>query len=623
MDARDAMERGQRSPRVPEVRAEFSFLTVSVNIRTFAELEPQVSGRKPRGAAHSRQENWKQSTGSSSRIRVLGEHSIQWHWHELGDVPGDRPARQQSSKCVQRHDVDRNELPDPGLRRLLGGHVLGQLQHHPRIPRRLPSCKNTRTGLITSSSARMHFKYSCLLSWRLIDHVAGYDAGHLLGVPAGHRTLRRGLVVPPHSRRAKHRVPRPLPRGDRQRRRARRAAAVRRGAVRRRQRVDRERKMSFFSWFYICVDFGMIISGVFIVWIQTNVSWGLGFGIATACIALAFGGFVLATPMYKRTMPTGSPVKSLAQVVVAACRKLRLRVPADAALLYEANEKIDEPRIAHTDEFAFLDKAAVVDGSDIGGGDDERRLRGLIVEAVHGDAGRGAQDPAAAAPDLGDQHRAVGGVRAAEHHVRAAGRRHGHACAVARHPGRVAGLLRGALRPGLGAHLRLGHRPGATQHLPGQRRAVAATADGAGRLLMAFAMAAAALVEMKRLDAAGRGRDHQHRVADAAVLRARGGRGVLLHRAAGVLLQRGARHHEEHLHLVRAAHRGAGSYMSSLIYAVVDALTAVGGRPGWISDNLNEGHLDYFFWTMAAFCTLNFVVYSAFARNYKVKTVVS
>ncbi|VAH51540.1 unnamed protein product [Triticum turgidum subsp. durum] len=66
-----------------------------------------------------------------------------------------------------------------------------------------------------------------------------------------------------------------------------------------------------------------------------------------------------------------------------------------------------------------------------------------------------------------------------------------------------------------------------------------------------------------------------------------------------------------------------GSYASSLIYAVVNALTATGGRPGWISDDLNEGHLDYFFWTMAALCTLNFVVYSAFARNYQVKTVVS
>ena len=68
--------------------------------------------------------------------------------------------------------------------------------------------------------------------------------------------------------------------------------------------ADRERKASFFSWFYLCVDFGMIVSALIIVWIQDNVSWGLGFGIATACIALAFGAFVLATPMYKRPMPT-------------------------------------------------------------------------------------------------------------------------------------------------------------------------------------------------------------------------------------------------------------------------------------------------------------------------------
>ncbi|XP_066396377.1 protein NRT1/ PTR FAMILY 8.3-like [Miscanthus floridulus] len=31
-----------------------------------------------------------------------------------------------------------------------------------------------------------------------------------------------------------------------------------------------------------------------------------------------------------------------------------------------------------------------------------------------------------------------------------------------------------------------------------------------------------------------------------------------------------------------------GSYMSSHIYAAVDALTATGGRPSWISNNLNE-----------------------------------
>ncbi|KAL5650370.1 hypothetical protein ACJX0J_041179, partial [Zea mays] len=162
------------------------------------------SGGKPHGATHSEQENREQSTGGGSRIRVPGEHGVQWHRHEPGGVPRDRPARQQRSQCVQRHLVVRHQLPDPDLRRHRRGHVLGQLQHHPRLAPRLPS-------------------------W--------HDARHLLGVPAGHRALRSRALVPPHARLAERGViPRPLPRGLRQRRRARGAAAVRRGPVRRRQR---------------------------------------------------------------------------------------------------------------------------------------------------------------------------------------------------------------------------------------------------------------------------------------------------------------------------------------------------------------------------------------------------
>ncbi|CAM0879617.1 unnamed protein product [Alopecurus aequalis] len=131
--------------------------------------------------------------------------------------------------------------------------------------------------------------------------------------------------------------------------------------------ADREGKASFFSFFYLCVSFGPIISGVFLVWIQQNVSWGLGFGIATACIAVAFAAFMLATPMYKRRMPTGTPLKSLCQVVTAACRKISVKVPSDAGFLYEVSDKIDmsQPKIAHTNEFKILDKAAIVTESDM------------------------------------------------------------------------------------------------------------------------------------------------------------------------------------------------------------------------------------------------------------------
>jgi peptide/histidine transporter 3/4 len=130
---------------------------------------------------------------------------------------------------------------------------------------------------------------------------------------------------------------------------------------------DQESKGSFFSWFYLCVSFGPVVSSLFIVWIQDNISWGLGFGISTTCIALTFGVFVLATPMYKRCMPTGTPLKRLSQVIIVACRKISRKVTAGEGMLYEVSDKVDaQPKLAHTGDFSFLDKAPIISESDFG-----------------------------------------------------------------------------------------------------------------------------------------------------------------------------------------------------------------------------------------------------------------
>ncbi|KAK9022210.1 hypothetical protein V6N11_002492 [Hibiscus sabdariffa] len=52
-----------------------------------------------------------------------------------------------------------------------------------------------------------------------------------------------------------------------------------------------------------------------------------------------------------------------------------------------------------------------------------------------------------------------------------------------------------------------------------------------------------------------------------------------------------------------------GSYLSSLLVTIVSNVTAKNGKPGWIPDNLNYGHIDYFFWLLAALSVLNLGVY--------------
>ena len=48
---------------------------------------------------------------------------------------------------------------------------------------------------------------------------------------------------------------------------------------------------------------------------------------------------------------------------------------------------------------------------------------------------------------------------------------------------------------------------------------------------------------------------------------------------------------------------------------VTDVSTRNGGQ-GWIPDNLNYGHLDYFFWMLALSSVMNLGVYVLVAKCY-------
>lgn len=62
-----------------------------------------------------------------------------------------------------------------------------------------------------------------------------------------------------------------------------------------------------------------------------------------------------------------------------------------------------------------------------------------------------------------------------------------------------------------------------------------------------------------------------------------------------------------------------GNYLSTLLVTVVTDITTRDGKLGWIPDNLNRGHLDYFFWLLAILSLLNFGVYLLIAKRYTYK----
>lgn len=64
-----------------------------------------------------------------------------------------------------------------------------------------------------------------------------------------------------------------------------------------------------------------------------------------------------------------------------------------------------------------------------------------------------------------------------------------------------------------------------------------------------------------------------------------------------------------------------GNYLSTFLVTVVTEVTTKNGRLGWIPDNLNRGHLDYFYWLLAILSFLNFIVYLWISKWYTYKKV--
>ncbi|KAG8367218.1 hypothetical protein BUALT_Bualt16G0049700 [Buddleja alternifolia] len=68
------------------------------------------------------------------------------------------------------------------------------------------------------------------------------------------------------------------------------------------------------------------------------------------------------TQKYRYKKTSGSPVVQILQVIVAAVKKKGLEAPKDANLLYETT--VESLKVHHTDQFKFLDKAAIITKED-------------------------------------------------------------------------------------------------------------------------------------------------------------------------------------------------------------------------------------------------------------------
>ncbi|XP_022948150.1 protein NRT1/ PTR FAMILY 8.1-like [Cucurbita moschata] len=131
--------------------------------------------------------------------------------------------------------------------------------------------------------------------------------------------------------------------------------------------TEKKHKSSFFNWFYLSINVGALIASSVLVWVQDNVSWAWGFGIPAIAMAIAVASFFSGTRLFRNQKPGGSPFTRISQVMVASFRKYKVKVPESKALYETADSEssiVGSRKLDHTDDFRFFDKAAVEIESD-------------------------------------------------------------------------------------------------------------------------------------------------------------------------------------------------------------------------------------------------------------------
>ncbi|PKA48362.1 putative peptide/nitrate transporter [Apostasia shenzhenica] len=79
----------------------------------------------------------------------------------------------------------------------------------------------------------------------------------------------------------------------------------------------------------------MMISSTIIIYVQSDVDWGLGLGIPTILMFFSCTFFFLGSKIYVKVKPEGSPFSNVARVLTAAWRKRNLEL---ASIIARSNE---------------------------------------------------------------------------------------------------------------------------------------------------------------------------------------------------------------------------------------------------------------------------------------------
>ncbi|WOH00510.1 hypothetical protein DCAR_0519875 [Daucus carota subsp. sativus] len=375
-------------------------------------------------------------------------------------------------------------------------------------------------------------------------------------------------------------------------------------------------KSSFFNWWYCCICAGSVVTLAILAYIQDNLGWVLGFGIPCIAMGIALVLYLLGTVTYRYTVSDNekSPFVRIGQVFVKATRNWRIS-PSELSIDEEARGTLPHQSFQ---QFNFLNKAllspdGVKDEAHICSMTEVEEAKSVLrlvpiwasclVYAIVF-----AQSPTFFTKQGVTLNRSVG----SSFEIPPAALQSFITLSIVI----IIPIYDRVLVPC--ARAVTGKPSGITML---QR-------IGVGIAFSIISMVIAALVEMKRLQTA---RDYglvdkpdvtipmsiywlvpQYVLFGIAdVFTMVGLQEFFYDQVPNELKSIG-------LSLYLSIF-GVGSFLSSFLISIIEKTTGSDGQDSWFSDNLNRGHLDYFYWLLGGLSTISAVLYLYSARTYVYK----
>uniref|UniRef100_A0A6N2KPS4 Major facilitator superfamily (MFS) profile domain-containing protein n=1 Tax=Salix viminalis TaxID=40686 RepID=A0A6N2KPS4_SALVM len=378
---------------------------------------------------------------------------------------------------------------------------------------------------------------------------------------------------------------------------------------------------TFFNWYYASVGISVMFSVLAIVAIQDVAGWVVGFGVPVGFMLSSTIFFFLGSSRYIKVKANKSLVTGFVQVIVATWKNRNLALPPmdSAAWYHHKGSKL----VAPTKKLGFLNKACVIRNPEKdldcdGLAKDPWRL--CTIKQVEEQKGLIRVIPIWS----------TGIVIAATLNQHAlpvlqASTMDRHLVGILRIPAGSYGVF-GLLTLFLWVAIYdrklvplLAKLTGRPRGLSNEQRM------GIGILISCIATATAGVVENKRRATALRQglADHPRAVVDMSA-------NWLLpqHCLVGLaealstigqidfFYSQFPKSMKSIAMALLALSAAAGDLVASLIIGIVNDVTKRGGRVSWLSNNLNKGHYDYYYWLLSLLNVANFFYYLLCSRAF-------